>query len=75
MEEYAVEMTNTVKIREKDEKTGLSKYRYRQLSNKPDHYFHASLYFLLAASQVTQVGQNEIEGNNSLPQATNEYYL
>ncbi len=75
MDEYAFEMTNTVKVLEKDEKTGLSVYRYRQLSNKPDHYFHASLYFLLAAQEVAEVKTNEIEGNNTLPQALNEFYL
>jgi hypothetical protein len=73
IEEYAVEMTNTVKILEKDEKSGLTKYRYRQLSNKPDHYFHATLYFLLAASKVSPVRRST--RGNDLPQALNEFYL
>jgi hypothetical protein len=73
IDEYAYEMTNTVKILETDEKSGLSKYRYRQLSNKPDHYFHATLYFLLAASQVTAVKRTT--RNCNLPQPLNEFYL
>ena len=74
VDEYAVEMTNTVKVLERDEKSGLSKYRYRQLANKPDHYFHATLYFLLAANQVSQVNRN-VNGTQKLLQAKNEFYL
>ena len=73
IEEYAYEMTNTVKVLEKDEKSGLTKYRYRQLANKPDHYFHASLYFLLATTQVANIKRNT--HNNILPQAINEFHL
>jgi hypothetical protein len=73
VEEYAYEMTNTVKVLEIDEKSGLSKYRYRQLSNKPDHYFHATLYFLLAASQVAAVVRTT--RNFTCPQPINEFYL
>jgi NAD-dependent SIR2 family protein deacetylase len=74
VEEYAYEMTNTVKVLEVDEKSGLSKFRYRQLSNKPDHYFHATLYFLLAASKVMAIPRVT---NRQLQtqQAKNEYYL
>ncbi len=74
IEEFAYEMTNTVKVLEKDEKSGLSKYRYRQLANKPDHFFHASLYFLLAASQVNEVTRN-VNAGSKLLQAKNEFYL
>jgi hypothetical protein len=66
-------MTNSVKVLEKDEKSGLSKYRYRQLSNKPDHFFHATLYFLLAASQVAAVHRTTRDFN--YPQPINEFYL
>lgn len=73
VEEYAYEMTNTVKVLEIDEKSGLSKYRYRQLSNKPDHYFHATLYFLLAASQVAAVSRTTRDFK--FPQPISEFYL
>ena len=74
IEEYAYEMTNTVKVLEIDEKSGLSKFRYRQLSNKPDHYFHATLYFLLAASKVANTPRMT-QGNTILLQPKNDYYL
>ena len=73
IEEYAYEMTNTVKVLETDEKTGLSVYRYRQLSNKPDHFFHSTLYFLLAASRVACTKRNTRV--NQYPQAKNDFYL
>ena len=73
IEEYAYEMTNTVKVLEKNEKTGLAVYRYRQLSNKPDHFFHATLYFLLAASQVAAT-HREVRTQDNL-QAKNEYFI
>jgi hypothetical protein len=73
IEEYAFEMTNTVKVLEKDEKSGLTKYRYRQLANKPDHFFHASLYFLLATTQVADIKRNT--NDNKLLQAKSEYYI
>jgi len=73
IDEYAYEMTNTVKIFEKDEKTGLGKFRYRQLANKPDHYFHATLYFLLACTRTAPVRRDSMV--NSCPQPKNEFYL
>jgi len=73
IEQYAYEMTNTVKVLETDEKTGLSKYRYRQLSNKPDHFFHATLYFLLAASRTAATRRNSTR--NTCQQAKNEFHL
>jgi len=73
LDEYAYEMTNTFKILEKDEKSGLSVYRYRQLANKPDHYFHATLYFLLAAMKAPVTPKTI--GAQQYPQAKNEYYL
>ena len=74
IEEMAYELTNTVKVLEIDEKTGLSKFRYRQLSNKPDHYFHSLLYFLLAASKVAAIPRTT---NQSLilTQPKNEYFI
>ncbi len=73
IDEYAFEMTNSVKVLEIDERSGLSKYRYRQLSNKPDHFFHATLYFLMACSQVAE--QNRNTGKTKLPNLVNEFYL
>jgi len=67
-------MTNTVKILETDVRTGLSKYRYRQLANKPDHYFHATLYFLLAASQVAPTRHSTHDSGKNL-QPKNEYFI
>jgi len=46
IEQYALEMSNTAKQLEEDQKTGSKIYRYRKLGE--DHYFHATNYFLLA---------------------------
>lgn len=73
IDQYAFEMTNTVKVLETDEKSGLTKFRYRQLANKPDHYFHATLYFLLAASQTAETRREEHK--NKLKQPINNFYL
>jgi len=49
IEEYAREMTRTAKTVIEHPDTGLPKPRWIKLGS--DHYFHATLYFLLAASQ------------------------
>ena len=49
--EYAREMTRTAKTTIEHPDTGVLKPRWIKLG--PDHYFHATLYFLLAASRQT----------------------
>ena len=46
IDQFALEMSNTAKQLEEDQKTGSKIYRYRKLG--PDHYFHSVNYFLLA---------------------------
>jgi len=53
IERYASEMSNIAKVLEEDEETGSREYFYRKLgTDKPDHYRHATNYFLLAAMRV-----------------------
>lgn len=60
IKEYARQMTKTAKIIITNPDTGLKKPRWKKLG--PDHYFHATLYFLLAASRtsIAQRGQGSI---------------
>jgi hypothetical protein len=51
--EYASEMTHTVKALIKNPDTGISKPRW--IKRGRDDYFHATLYFLLAASRMTPI--------------------
>ena len=50
VDEYALEMTNLVKVLEEDKKTGGVKYRYKALdkTGHGEHYRHATNYFKLA---------------------------
>jgi hypothetical protein len=51
--EYVSEMTHTVKALIKNPDTGISKPRW--IKRGRDDYFHATLYFLLAASRMSPV--------------------
>ena len=48
--EYMKEMCNIAKVLEEDQETGAKEYKYRKLG--PDHYRHATNYFLLACEKV-----------------------
>jgi hypothetical protein len=50
LEEYINQMCNIAKIKETNEKTQVSKFRYVKLN--PDHYRHATNYMWLAAAKV-----------------------
>jgi hypothetical protein len=50
VQEYVDEMVNTAKVKETDEKTGVTKYRYVKLGD--EHYRHATNYAWLASTQV-----------------------
>jgi len=50
IDEYAKELTMTAKVLTEDEVTGSREYRYRRLGQ--DHYYHATAYFILAASKI-----------------------
>lgn len=47
-DQYAMEMTQTAKILEEDNTTGSRRYIYKKLG--PEHYYHATNYFLLACN-------------------------
>lgn len=47
IEEYAIEMSNIDKSLDENKATGSRTYRYHN-RGRPDHYFHATNYFLLA---------------------------
>jgi len=49
--EYAFELTRTAKTKKEHPETGLPKVQWIKLG--ADHYFHATLYFLLAAMRTT----------------------
>ena len=50
VEKYASEMVNMAKILQEDKETGKRLYRYKKLG--PDHYRHATNYFLLALEKI-----------------------
>lgn len=51
---YAHQMTQTAKRTESDPRTGIAKpAKWIKLPSKNDHFFHATLYFLLAASRAS----------------------
>ena len=60
IKEYALEMTKTAKRIVTNKDTGMTKPRWIKLG--ADHYYHATLYFLLAASRssVRQRGRGKV---------------
>ena len=46
IKEYAIQMSNIAKVLEENRETGSKTYRYRKTG--PDHYRHATNYFMLA---------------------------
>lgn len=50
VDDYATQMTMTVKQTVENPNTGMKKPMWIKLSSGNDHFFHATLYFLLAAS-------------------------
>lgn len=51
--QYAKEMCNTVKVLQVDEATNSRRYNYISLgAGRPDHYRHATNYFLLASMRI-----------------------
>ncbi len=63
IEEYAKEMTKTAKTLIPHPETGIQKPRWIKLSGD-DHYYHTTLYFLLAASR-TSPRRNVTERKNT----------
>lgn len=53
--EYAAQLTKTVKDTKPHPETGVPRTRWLKIGNKKDHYFHATGYFLLAANRVSPV--------------------
>lgn len=52
IDNYAEQLTKMAKSTINHPETGLPKTKWIKLGNKEDHYFHATNYFLLAASQL-----------------------
>jgi hypothetical protein len=59
VQEFASEMTKTAKTIIENPDTGLTKPRWIKLG--ADHYYHASLYFLLAASRTTPRARHQTQ--------------
>jgi hypothetical protein len=55
MHEFAHELTQTARTMVEQAGTGIPKPRWIKLGSGNDHYFHAFLYFLLAASKTSAV--------------------
>lgn len=53
IQEFAKELTKTAKTIIEHPDTGVPKPRWIKLSGGDDHYYHSTLYFLLAASRVS----------------------
>lgn len=70
--EYAMEMTKTAKLYDENQKTGIVKPRWKKIG--ADHYFHATLYFLLAASR-TSIKRNDGRETVRYPKAKLQYQL
>lgn len=69
--EYATEMTKTAKTIIDHPETGVPKAKWIKLSGD-DHYYHATLYFLLAASKASaRKSTLEYKNNNITTQRSN----
>ena len=55
VDEYCDQLTKMAKDTQRHPDTGIPKTRWIKTGNKQDHYFHATLYFLLACSQRSPV--------------------
>jgi len=72
IDEYALEMTKTAKSVIENPDTGLRKPRWLKLG--ADHFFHSTLYFLLAASRM--VARRRDKGERARPKKTkHSFYL
>ena len=60
IKEYAVQMTNTAKVLEEDER-GNRSYTYKKVGTEGDDYYHATNYFLLATQRVSVSREEEEE--------------
>ena len=55
IDEFCVQLTKMAKHTERHPDTGVPKTRWIKVGDKNDHYYHAMMYFLLAASQRSPV--------------------
>jgi hypothetical protein len=65
IETYAYQLTRTAKVLVENPDTGLKKPRWIKKSGKEDHYYHATLYFLLAAMKSQPVRKSGFNESNS----------
>ena len=66
VEIFAEHCCNLIKILTIDKKTGVSIYRYRHDSGRPDHYRHAFNYLMLALTKTGSV-QRMPAGTSAIP--------
>lgn len=60
IEQYVVQMVNMAKILDENPDTGSRVYRYRKLG--PDHFRHATNYFLLASDRISITSDRKVIG-------------
>lgn len=72
IEEYALQMTKLIKETVPHPDTGIPRTRWIKIKDKNDHFFHATGYFLLAASQTTPVSAN---GQRKTIKLSNNFHL
>ena len=72
--EYATQMTKMVKSVDVNDKTGIRKPRWHKRGDKVDHYFHATLYFLVAASRIV-VSRTDGQPTRRYTKCKNNYTL
>ena len=72
IDQFATSMTKTAKETKPHPETGIPKTRWLKVGDKEDHYFHATLYFLLACSQRSPV----VDGHAKKPiKVVNKFYV
>jgi len=61
IKKFAYQLTRTARRVEVHPDTGIAKAKWIKLSGGEDHYFHAFIYFLLAASRVSTRRRNQVD--------------
>lgn len=68
VEIYADQMTQIAKIAVEDNRTNSMRYTYTPIGSKQDHYFHATLYFLLACMRGGIMSEDSVLGSTQIKQ-------
>ncbi len=75
IETYAYQMTRTAKVLMENPDTGQKKPKWIKKAGKEDHYFHATLYFLLAASKLMPVKKDGSLKNTRYFRSKNNFHI